>query len=138
MNSRQRFQQAINHQQPDRVPIDVGSDLHNGIHEVAYGRLLDHLGEHDEYPPLRSDAAPRRGQGEHSRPPACRHALHFRQRSRGFQLKFEADGSWADEWGVRRKPCGYYDEACHHPLAGCDLADAKAFRLSESARHNPL
>ena len=48
MNSRERFHKAINHQEPDRVPIDVGSDLHNGIHEIAYRNLLDHLGEHDE------------------------------------------------------------------------------------------
>ena len=131
MNSRQRFQQAINHQQPDRVPIDVGSDLHNGIHEVAYRNLLDHLGEHDEirlYDQMQHLAVVKE---------SILDRLHadtryiFANAPAGFQMKFEADGSWADEWGVRRKPCGYYDEACHHPLAGCDLADAKAFRLPD-------
>ena len=31
----------------------------------------------------------------------------------GFTATVAADGSWADEWGVRRKPCGYYDESYH-------------------------
>ena len=35
-------------QEPDRVPIDVGQDFHNGIHEVAYANILKHLGETDE------------------------------------------------------------------------------------------
>ena len=44
MTSRQRVRATLNHQEPDRVPIDFGQDFHNGINEVAYKNLLDHLG----------------------------------------------------------------------------------------------
>lgn len=48
MTSRERFRCALNHEEGDRVPIDLGSDVHNGIHEKAYRRLLEHLGMVDE------------------------------------------------------------------------------------------
>lgn len=44
MNSRERVLSAINHQEPDRVPIDLGSTLTTGIHAIAYTRLKEHLG----------------------------------------------------------------------------------------------
>lgn len=39
MTSRQRLQQALNHQQPDRVPVDFGSTAVTGIHVSAVTRL---------------------------------------------------------------------------------------------------
>ena len=47
MTSRQRVQKALNHQWPDRVPIDFGG-FQTGIHRSAYRRLIDHLGIRDE------------------------------------------------------------------------------------------
>jgi len=38
---------ALNHQQPDRVPIDLGGNQ-TGIHKFAYRALVDHLGIDDE------------------------------------------------------------------------------------------
>ncbi|MBE0534612.1 MAG: hypothetical protein IH624_03005 [Phycisphaerae bacterium] len=43
MTSRQRVQRAINHQVPDRVPIDLGG-FQTGIHRRAYEALLKGLG----------------------------------------------------------------------------------------------
>ena len=39
MNSRQRLQTALNHQQPDRVPVDFGSNAVTGMHVTAVTRL---------------------------------------------------------------------------------------------------
>ena len=39
MTSRQRLQAAINHQQPDRVPVDFGSNAVTGMHVSAVIRL---------------------------------------------------------------------------------------------------
>ena len=39
MNSRQRLQAALNHQQPDRVPVDFGSNAVTGMHVTAVTRL---------------------------------------------------------------------------------------------------
>ncbi len=44
MNSRQRFRTAINHQQPDRPPIDLGATWVTGISASAYARLRRMLG----------------------------------------------------------------------------------------------
>jgi uroporphyrinogen decarboxylase len=44
MNSRQRVLAAINHRQPDRVPIDFGGTRQTGIHAAAYHRLKQRLG----------------------------------------------------------------------------------------------
>lgn len=43
MTSRERVLCAVNHQQPDRVPIDLGG-FQTGIHVVAYRKLLGYLG----------------------------------------------------------------------------------------------
>ena len=44
MNSRQRVLAALSHQQPDRVPIDLGGHRSSGIAAIAYARLRDALG----------------------------------------------------------------------------------------------
>ncbi len=44
MTSRERVELAINHQKPDRVPIDVGGSRVTGIHAFAYKRLCDYVG----------------------------------------------------------------------------------------------
>jgi len=43
MTSRQRMQCAMNHESPDRVPIDLGG-FQTGIHRLAYAELIRHLG----------------------------------------------------------------------------------------------
>lgn len=44
MNSRERVLAAIRHQQPDRVPVDLGATPSSGISAIAYRRLLQYLG----------------------------------------------------------------------------------------------
>jgi uroporphyrinogen decarboxylase len=44
MTSRERIFATIAHQQPDRVPIDLGATPSSGISAIAYGRLKRHLG----------------------------------------------------------------------------------------------
>jgi uroporphyrinogen decarboxylase len=44
MNSRERLLTALNHQEPDRIPFDLGSTQVTGIHVVAYRHLRAHLG----------------------------------------------------------------------------------------------
>jgi len=47
MTSRERVLKALNHEVPDRVPIDLGG-FQTGIHKRAYAELLAHLGVIDE------------------------------------------------------------------------------------------
>ena len=47
MTSRERVITALNHEEPDRIPIDLGG-FQTGIHKKAYQELLDHLGMHED------------------------------------------------------------------------------------------
>ena len=44
MNSRERVLAAIRHEEPDRVPIDIGATGVTNINLIAYGNLKRHLG----------------------------------------------------------------------------------------------
>lgn len=44
MNHRERILSAINHKQPDRIPLDLGATPSSGISVVAYQNLVNHLG----------------------------------------------------------------------------------------------
>ena len=42
MNSRERLLKAFNHEEPDKVPLDLGGHI-SGIHIKAYKKLLEYL-----------------------------------------------------------------------------------------------
>jgi len=44
MTSRERVIAALNHSEPDRVPVDLGGHRSSGISAIAYHRLRKHLG----------------------------------------------------------------------------------------------
>ena len=48
MNHRERVLKALNHEEPDRVPIDIGGMRSTGIHSIAYRDLRQHLGLNHE------------------------------------------------------------------------------------------
>jgi uroporphyrinogen decarboxylase len=107
MTSRERVLCALNHEEPDRVPIDFGGTLSSTINIAAYDRLMEYLGLPGEtdvmsirsHTALVGDAilekygVDTRGlfQGSPERSPAEK----------------LADGSYKDQWGVvRRRPKG--------------------------------
>ncbi len=48
MNSRQRILAAIEHKEPDGIPVDLGATPSSGISAVAYDHLLQHLQMQDK------------------------------------------------------------------------------------------
>ena len=48
MTSRERVLCALDHREPDRVPIDFAAWRSSGVHAMAYGRLRRHLGLPDD------------------------------------------------------------------------------------------
>ena len=46
MNPRQRFEAVVNHQEPDRVPIDLGRHV-GSLHRRAYAKLAEYLADPD-------------------------------------------------------------------------------------------
>ena len=47
MTSRERVMAAINHQEPDRVPVDLGATPSSGISAIAYSNLVRHISKTD-------------------------------------------------------------------------------------------
>jgi uroporphyrinogen decarboxylase len=47
MNSRERVLMALNHREPDRIPVDLSGHRSSGIAALAYRRLRRHLGLED-------------------------------------------------------------------------------------------
>ena len=43
MISRERVRAAVNHEQPDRVPVDFSGHRSSGIAAIAYARLREYL-----------------------------------------------------------------------------------------------
>ncbi len=131
MTSRERFRAALNHQQSDRVPIDLGGDMHNGIHAVAYERLLRHLKEQDDivlYDQIQHLARVK---------DSILRRLHvdtrylFANAVQDGAFRRDANGCWADEWGVIRKDVGLYDENIKAPLHGAGLEAVRAYQLPD-------
>ena len=52
MNSRERVQQALQHNEPDRVPFDLGVTVLTSLHHKSYRALREHLGMPEVEPRL--------------------------------------------------------------------------------------
>jgi uroporphyrinogen decarboxylase len=132
---RQRVLNALNHQPPDRVPIDLGG-FQTGIHKAAYVQLLDHLDLHDEVTildPVQQLAQPCEALLERFHVDTRYVVAHGPDGLRGGIERNTRDGRlWhdlRDEWGVVwSMPDDHqlYMDISHHPLAEAtidDLAD---------------
>jgi uroporphyrinogen decarboxylase len=110
MTSRQRVLAALNHQEPDRAPLDVGGTFATGIHLHAYEALMAQLG----LEPPATLLSPRTSLADphesllQNLGSDCR-ALHPPAPDSAPGI-LEADGSLVDWWGVRfvKPPGGHY------------------------------
>jgi uroporphyrinogen decarboxylase len=132
LSSRERLLKALNHETPDRVPIDLGGNQ-TGIHKFAYEALLRHLGLQGET--IIMDAVQQLAQ-------PCEAVLErFRVDTRYIAAKAASDYKGAivqnrrdgrlwhdlcDEFGVvwsMPDDHPYYMDISHHPLADATIAD---------------
>jgi len=117
MTHRERLVKALSHEEPDRVPFDLGSSSNTGITVQAYERLKKFLGIDSPTrildKPFQLADLSQDGElleklgidtrGVFPRPPV------------GWEDRVYPDGSYEDEWGLRRRmPEGgfYYDIVC--------------------------
>lgn len=130
MSHRERVLRALNHQETDRVPLDLGGTRSTSLVVECYEKLNRHLGSsegprifskwlniaHPSEAMLRRFDIDTRGLSQGT--PDGRQDIVF------------PDGSYQDEWGVvRTRPAGslYYDLA-KAPLAGdAETADLKKY-----------
>jgi uroporphyrinogen decarboxylase len=125
LTSRARVTRALNHQEPDQVPTDIGGGTSTTLVVEAYRNLRSHLGlpageiktlskqyrsarlDHEVMQRLGSDCYPLRGRGpaNWTPPPA-------------------GPGEYTDIWGVRWREIRYREDAFYWEVAQAPLAEA--------------
>ena len=136
MTSRQRVQKALNHEIPDRVPIDLGG-FQTGIHKRAYAELLTHLGIEDDISildPVQQLAKPCEELLERFHVDIRYVCAHGPDSFKGSIEQNVRDGKlWhdlKDEFGVvwsMPDDQQLYMDISHHPLAEATIADLAGY-----------
>ncbi len=128
MTPRERVLAALNHQTPDRVPIDIGGSSTTTVIGAAYERLKQHLGVTGETQYMK-----RKSRSAILAEPIAQR-LHTDTRPLnpgspdGWQDIFFAGGSFQDEWGVVWvKPEGGHYNPLGNPLKDATLDDLERF-----------
>lgn len=136
MTSRERALAALNHQEPDRVPIDIGGlVLYTCWHEATDAKVKKHLGYDGDEPVLNSfiSRTVRPDKWVRARFQTDFFGLASKPPST-WQLDVQPDeegGSWfIDEWQCtwRCPPEGYYYDLVKHPLDGATVADVARYK----------
>jgi uroporphyrinogen decarboxylase len=109
MTHRERVLATLNHQEPDRVPIDLGATRNTGINRYAYRKLLDYLGIDAEVIPLQDFGGARfQGLAKIDERVLERFGVDvrgiFTGEADGGHDRELPDGSYVDEFGVTRVP----------------------------------
>jgi uroporphyrinogen decarboxylase len=135
MNSRERVLCALNHQEADRIPFDLGGTGATGIHLTAYRNLREYLGlpaveirlediiqqlavvDEDVAQRLQTD---------------CRNVAPRSSAIYNLVLRDEGDyTAYTDEWGIdwrMPKARGFYYDMYRHPMAQAEaIADIKDY-----------
>jgi uroporphyrinogen decarboxylase len=128
MTSRERVVAALNHREPDRIPLDIGGGSSTSISVEANERLKRHLGVKGHSAELSKtfgvaalDEKVMQRLGSDCRP------LRSKSPRRGSPPP-SGPGTTVDIWGVTRKQQtfgerGYYWEIARNPLANATIAD---------------
>jgi len=124
MNSRERVLKTLNHEEPDMVPVDMGSTENTTLCRLAYINLREYLGMAPDSKPyvinrMMDSVFPEEDFLE-------KYEIDFRavRPSTAYQPKIEElpDG-FIDEYKIRWKKASYYYDMVEHPLAEKTLDD---------------
>ena len=142
MTSHQRVLAALNHAEPDRVPIDLGG-FQTGIHRLAYQALIQHLGFEEEIQildPVQQLAVPSEKVLEILHADIRYITAQAPQSFTGGIVKNVRDGrAWydlEDEFGiVWSMPADQmlYMDISRHPLAQASIADLDRYPWPDGA-----
>lgn len=136
MTPRERLLKALNHENPDRVPIDLGGNQ-TGIHKFAYRQLVEHLGIRDEVTIMDAVQQLARPCEEvlqrfhvDTRYIAADSAADWKggvvQNRRGGKLWHDLTDEFGVTWSMPDEAPLYMDIS-HHPLAGATVDDLKGY-----------
>jgi uroporphyrinogen decarboxylase len=134
MTPRERLTKALNHEIPDRIPIDLGGNQ-TGIHKNAYRALVRHLGLAEEVQimdAVQQLAQPSEQVLQRLRVDTRYVAARAPESFKGGIVRARREGrNWddlVDEFGVRwsmPEDAPYYMDITLHPLANATLADVR-------------
>jgi len=142
MNSRERLLTTFNHQEPDRIPYDMGSTQVTGIHVIAYQNLREYLGLPKVKPVLcdvvqqlalpDDDLVEKLGIDVRGLFPLNSHNWNI------VEEEHEEYWEFHDEWGLtqqRLKPEGLYYSVAVNPLADPEttVADVQKHKWPDTA-----
>lgn len=129
MNPRERVMAVLNHEIPDRVPVDLGSTAVSGIHRRANEALKALLGIEAEEPVhdlvqglVVPDERILQRFGVDFRRVAMRPSA-----AAAAAWPSAADNTYVDEWGMRRQRTELYWEMVEHPLAEAKVEDLRHY-----------
>jgi uroporphyrinogen decarboxylase len=143
MTPRERVENALNHKEPDRIPLDLGATKMTGISIRAYQNYLTYKGwnEMDPEPKILDpvqqlalvpdDVLDRLGVDTRGLIPSSPSSYKAEYKEVGDYIKF------TDEWGIdwkMPKTGGYYFDMSSHPMTG----DMTIFDLSQYKWPDPL
>jgi uroporphyrinogen decarboxylase len=132
MDHRERVLTAVNHAEPDRVPLAMWGSAY-GITDPLYFKLLDLLHLGGPVPPFR----PRRGHTISYYDDRVLEALDVdvRHVDIGFtDLAGPSEHGGMDAWGIDFDKSGIYLSAATHPLATASLADLDRYAWPDVER----
>ena len=124
MTPRERVWAAVNHQEPDRVPLDIGGGASTTVIEEGYEKLKQHLGVKAEprilnkiFRMARLDEDAMKLLGVDCRPLGIRPPLDWTPPS-------ARPGTFTDLWGITWRQAHYGDGCYYWELEHCPLAEA--------------
>ena len=126
MTPRERVQLTLSHQEPDRVPLDLGGGV-TSLLVGTYENLKTYLGVK-----CRTRIASRVWQYVFVDEPVLecfdidtRYVVE--KGPKYFKDKEISADSFVDEWGVIRRKIGYYYDIIEHPLKGAQIEDLEKY-----------
>lgn len=138
MTSRERVLAALNHQEPDRVPLDIGGGTSTTIVVEGYEKLKQHLGVSGETRILnkafrlaRLDEHTMQSLGSDCRPLTAKPPARWTPPP-------SAPGTFRDLWGLTWQQAHYGDGCYYWELAHSPLAEASVEDLDDYAWPDPL
>ena len=130
MTSRERVTRALNHQEPDRVPIDLGGHGATTMNKIIHKKLMNYLGYDNSDVPVLNLLQQYVDVDERLK---IHFGSDFRPLWKGAPEKtsdeYFPDGTVKDEFGIIYRPAmdGTYYDAVRFPLRELKIRDLGAF-----------
>lgn len=126
MNSRERVLTTLAHHEPDRVPLSLGGTA-SSFTDKAYFQLKDYLGLKGEVKPYRYGHTGNYYDDHILEALGTDYRYLVLTYPDDSHLTYLADGTFVDEWGIRKKEVGGYVSRVGHPLADATLEDLDSY-----------